>query len=133
MENDMKLTHILVLASVAMTAPTTSYAQIAGSTLLGVSYGEMRALTTGWSATRTILGQPVFNENNERVGKVDDLIVSSDKQVTYAIVNAGGFLAVAKHDIAVPVSSFQLVDGKLVLAGATKDALKQLPPFEYAN
>jgi sporulation protein YlmC with PRC-barrel domain len=129
----MKLTHLLMLASVVMTAPAASYAQVAGSTLLGVSYGELRAVTTGWSATRTILGQPVFNENSEKVGKVDDLIVSSDKQVTYAIVNAGGFLAVAKHDIAVPVSSFQLVDGKLVLAGATKDALKQLPPFEYLN
>jgi hypothetical protein len=26
-----------------------------------------------------------------------------------------------------------LIDHKLVLAGATKDALKASPPFEYAN
>ena len=128
----MKTIHILMLAGLAL-APTLSQAQVAGTTLLGVSYGEMRAVTMGWSAKRNILGHPVFNDNNERVGTVDDLIVASDKQVTYAIINAGGFLAVTKHDIAVPVSSFQSVDGRLVLAGATKDALKAMPAFEYAN
>jgi hypothetical protein len=49
------------------------------------------------------------------------------------IVNAGGFLTVAKHDVAVPVSKLKLVDGKLVLPGATRDALKDVPPFEYAR
>jgi hypothetical protein len=66
------------------------------------------------------------------VGTLDDVIVTPDKSVSYAIVNAGGFLAVAKHDIAVP-SHFKLVDNKLVLPGATKDALEASPPFEYAN
>ena len=36
-----------------------------------------------------------------------------------------------KHDVAIPVSKFKLVDNKLVLAGATKDVLKASPPFEY--
>jgi len=31
------------------------------------------------------------------------------------------------------VSSLKLVGDKLVLAGASKDALKASPPFEYAN
>ena len=70
---------------------------------------------------------------NERIGSVDDIIVTFDKSVSYAIVNAGGFLAVTKHDVAVPVSKLKLVDGKLVLPGATRDALKDVPPFEYAN
>jgi len=39
-----------------------------------------------------------------RVGFVDDLIVGGDTAVTYAIVNAGGFVGLAKHDVAVPVS-----------------------------
>jgi hypothetical protein len=68
-----------------------------------------------------------------RIGSVDDIIVTFDKSVSYAIVNAGGFLAVAKHDVAVPVSKLKLVDGKLVLPGATRDALKDVPPFEYAR
>lgn len=107
-------------------------AQVAGSTLLGVAYAEMRDVTEGWSAKRQLLGQPIYNENNEKVGSVDDLIVSPSKAVSYAIIGAGGFLGVAKHDVAVPVNQFTQKDGKFILAGATKDALKALPPFEYA-
>jgi sporulation protein YlmC with PRC-barrel domain len=129
----MKPIRILMLAGIALTAPALSHAQVAGSTVIGVSVAELRDVTLGWSAKRQILGQAVYNDNNERVGSIDDIIVRGDKSVTYAIVNAGGFLAVAKHDVAVPVSQLKLVDNKLVLAGATKDALKASPPFEYAK
>jgi hypothetical protein len=50
-----------------------------------------------------------------------------------SLANAGGFLGLAKHDIAVPVSKFKLVEGKLVLPGATKEALKASPEFQYAQ
>jgi sporulation protein YlmC with PRC-barrel domain len=126
-----KPTRILLLASITFAAPAIAQAQVAGSTVLGVSVAELRDVTLGWSAKRTILGQSVYNDQNERVGSVDDIIVAPDKAVSYAIINAGGFLALAKHDVAVPVSKLKLVDNKLVLAGATKDALKASPPFEY--
>ena len=129
----MKSTHILILASIALTAPAISHAQVAGSTLLGVSVAEMRNVTLGWSAKRKVLGAPVFNDQNQRIGKVDDIIIAPDKAVSYAIINAGGFLHVTKHDVAVPVSQLNLIEGKLVLAGATRDALKDSPEFEYAQ
>jgi sporulation protein YlmC with PRC-barrel domain len=129
----MKPIHVLMLAGIALTAPAVSHAQVAGSTLLGVSVAELRDVTLGWSAKRQILGQAVYNDKDERVGSIDDIIVTGDKAVTYAIVNAGSFLAVAKHDIAVPVSQLKLVDNKLVLDGATRDALKASPKFEYAK
>ena len=113
----MKPIRILMLASIAFAAPAISYAQVAGTTLLGVSVAEMKDVALGWSAKRTILGQPVY----------------PDKAISYAIVNAGGFLGLAKHDVAVPVSKFKLVEGKLVLPGATKEALKASPEFQYAQ
>ena len=129
----MKATHLIVLGALAITAPAISQAQMAGSTFLGSTYTEVRDIALGWSAKRQIFGSPVFNDLNERIGSVDDIIVTFDKSVSYAIVNAGGFLAMTKHDVAVPVSQLKLVDGKLVLPGATKAALKEVPPFEYAN
>jgi hypothetical protein len=129
----MKTTHLIVLAALAASAPSISHAQVAGSTLLGSSYAEVRDIALGWSAKRQIFGSPVYNDLNERIGSVDDVVVTFDKSVSYVIVNAGGFLAVVKHDVAVPVSKLKLVDGKLVLPGATRDALKDVPPFEYAN
>ena len=97
------------------------------------SSAEMREVAKGWSVKRTILGQHVYNDKNERVGSVDDLIVTPDKAISYAIVNAGGFLGLAKHNVAIPVSQFKLVDKKLVLPGATKEALKASPEFQYAQ
>jgi sporulation protein YlmC with PRC-barrel domain len=129
----MKSIHILMFASIALTAPTISHAQVAGSTLVGVTVTEMRDISKGWSAKRQILGQPVYNDKDDRVGSIDDIIVAPDKAVSYAIINAGGFLGLTKHDVAVSVSQLKLVDNKLVLAGATKEALRASPPFEYAR
>ena len=129
----MKHATILMLASIALITPTIAQAQVAGSTPLGVSVAELRDVTLGWSAKRQVLGQPVYNDKRERIGAVDDLIIAPDKSVSYAIIGAGGFLGVGKHDVAIPVSQLRQVDGKFTLAGATKDALKAMPPFEYAR
>jgi sporulation protein YlmC with PRC-barrel domain len=125
--------YILMLASIALTAPAVSHAQVAGSTIVGVTVTEMRDVAVGWSAKRKILGQPVFNDKNERVGAIDDIIITPDNSISYVIISVGGFLGLAKHRVAVPVSQLKLAEKKLVLSGATKDALKAAPPFEYAK
>jgi sporulation protein YlmC with PRC-barrel domain len=92
---------------------------------------ELREVTNGRSAKQSILDQPVYNEKGERVGWVDDIIVTPDKAVSYAIINAGGFLGLIKHNVAIPVSQFKFVDNKYVLPGATQDALKAMPEFQF--
>ena len=129
----MKFVHFVMVAGVVLSASVVSRAQVAGSTLLGVTYGELRDITLGWSAKRQILGRPVYNGQDERVGTIDDIIVTTDKSVSYAIVNAGGFVTMAKHNVAVPVSQFKLNGDKLLLPDATREALKAAPEFEYAN
>jgi sporulation protein YlmC with PRC-barrel domain len=133
MESGMKPFPILMLAGIALTAPAISHAQVAGSTVIGVSVEETREVSKGWSAKRQILGQEVHNDDKQRIGSIDDMIIAPDKAVSYVIINAGGFLGLTKHDVAVPVSQLKLVDNKLVLAGATKDALKASPAFEYSK
>ena len=130
-----KVLTAIAAASVLLTGATTSISQqVVGSTQLGVAVAELRDVTTGWSAKRQVLGKTVFNDGGDRIGKVDDIIVAPDKAVSYAIIGAGGFLGVGRHDVAIPVSQIkQQSDGKFILAGATKDALKTMPPFEYAN
>jgi sporulation protein YlmC with PRC-barrel domain len=107
--------------------------QVVGSTQLGVAITELRDITVGWSVKRQILGQPVYNDKGEAIGKADDIIIAPDKAVSYAIIGAGGFLGVGKHDVAIPVSQLKQSDGKFVLAGATKEVIKAMPPFEYAR
>jgi sporulation protein YlmC with PRC-barrel domain len=123
---------IMMGISVLLLLPIVTPAQVAGSTLLGVAAAEMREVTFGWSAKRQVLGRAVFNDKNEPIGKIDDIIIAPDKAVSYAIIGAGGFLGVERHDVAIPVSQIKLRDGKLVLPGASKEALEATPNFEYA-
>ena len=129
----MKPMQFLMLAAFVLISPTISHAQVAGSTPLGVTVTELQAVVKGWSVKRTVLGQAVYNDKDEKVGSVDDIIITPDKAVSYAIIGTGGFLGLAKHDVAIPVSQLKLVDKKLVLPGATKEALKAIPEFQYAQ
>ena len=129
----MKPMQFLMLAAFVLISPTISHAQVAGSTPLGVTVTELQAVVKGWSVKRTVLGQAVYNDKDEKVGSVDDIIITPDKAVSFAIIGTGGFLGLAKHDVAIPVSQFKLVDKKLVLPGATKEALKAIPEFQYAQ
>jgi sporulation protein YlmC with PRC-barrel domain len=108
-------------------------AQVAGSAVVAISVEEMKVVALGWSAKKKILGKAVYNDKNEKIGVVDDLIITPDKSVSYAIIGAGGFLGMGKHDVAVPVGQFKEDQGKILLPGATKDALKAMPKFEYAK
>src|SRR5262249_2918611 len=108
-------------------------AQVAGSAPLGRAGAGMGGVAAGWSAKKQILRQPVYNEQTQKVGIIDDLIVAPDTTVSFVIIGAGGFVGVGRHDVAIPVSQLKQQDGKFILAGATKEAIKALPKFEYAK
>jgi sporulation protein YlmC with PRC-barrel domain len=108
-------------------------AQVAGSSRLGVAVEELKVVALGWSVKKQVLGKTVYNENNQKVGRIDDLIIAPDSAVSFAIIGAGGFAGVGRHDVAIPVQQIKLQDDKFVLPGATKEAIKALPKFEYAK
>lgn len=123
---------VWLLAS-SLGLPLNAHAQVAGAQPLGVSVQESAAIVTGWSVRKSIMDKPVFNEKGERVGVIHDIIVAPDRSVSFAIIAANQFLGVSHHDVAIPVEQLDFNNGKLVLAGATKDAIKALPEFQYAK
>ena len=112
-------------AAFAVTPP------VAGT--IGVTVEDSKIIAKGWSVRNTILGMDVYNDVNEKVGTIEDIIVTPDKAVSYAIIGAGGFLGLAKRSVAIPIAQFTIKDNRIVLAGATKEAFKALPPFKYAD
>ena len=74
-------------------------AQVAGSSTFGVNVEAMNAVAIGWSAKKKILGKPVYNDKNEKIGMVDDLIVTTETSLSYGIIGASEFL----DDVAIPV------------------------------
>jgi sporulation protein YlmC with PRC-barrel domain len=126
------------LASAQAPAQSTAqpHAPVAGRAPLGVTVVEMEAVIVGWSAKRDLFDKTVVNDKNEKIGKVDDLIISPGKEgntpaASFAIIGVGGFLGIGKRDVAIPTEQLKLQNKQLVLPGATKDALKAMPPFVY--
>ena len=57
----MKIKPLIAALSLATmaTLPSLSYAQVAGSTTLGVSATEITQIASGWSVKKSILGKTV--------------------------------------------------------------------------
>lgn len=110
----------------------TREAPIAGAVPLGITVEATAAVIKGWRASK-LVGASVYNDQNQRIGKIDDMIVSPDGKVSVAVIDVGGFLGLGKHRVAIPVDQFSDINAKkLVLPNATKEALKALPEFTYA-
>ena len=124
---------VLVSGALAMSSSFAD-AQVGGSSKLGVAVEDVKLVAVGWSVRKDIIGKTVYNESDERLGTIEDLIVAPDSAVSFAIVGAGGFAGVGRHDVAIPVQQIQVMDdGRFVLPGATRDTIKALPRFEYAK
>lgn len=125
--------HNAVLAAVIVTGSLSAHAQIAGTQPLSVTVQQSQALLEGWSVKKSVLGKAVYNDNNQKIGTIRDLVVAPDGSLSAAILAAGGFIGVATHDIAVPVSALEVRDGNFFLPGATKEAVNATPAFQYSK
>ena len=100
---------------------------------MGISVIESTQIAAGWSVKKTLMGKNIYNDAGQKVGEVEDLIISPDKKLSYVIVGAGGFLGAGRHDVAFPVAQIEDKAGKLVMTGATKEMVKNMPQFTYAT
>ena len=128
----MKKTITVVSAALASMVLLSGPAAAQGATqTVEVAKVDVQKLSAGYRASK-VIGSSVLNDANEAIGKIDDLLVSTDGKAPYAVLSIGGFLAMDSHLIVVPYDSLNLIDNKIVLPGGTKDSLKMLPEFKYA-
>jgi hypothetical protein len=129
----MKRTITVVGAALASMVVLSGLAGAQGTTqTVEVAKVDVQKLSAGYRASK-VIGSSVLNDANEAIGKIDDLLVSTDGKAPYAVLSIGGFLGMDTHLIVVPYDSLNLVDNKIVLPGGTKDTLKMLPEFKYAS
>jgi sporulation protein YlmC with PRC-barrel domain len=126
--SSVALATLAVVAALCSAGPAAGH--LRGST---TNVTESTTFAPGWSVKKTLMGKLIYNDAGVKVGKVEDLIVSPDKNVSYVIVGAGGFVGIDRHDVAIAVSQIQDKAGKLLLPGATPATIKALPEFTYAT
>ena len=110
----------LLLVIGAFLAFGPAAAQVAPQTV-ELAKVNVQKLAAGYRASK-VIGSSVTNDANETIGKIDDLLVSSDGKDPYAVLSIGGFHGVGSHLVAVPYDSLKFVDKKFVLPGGTKEA-----------
>jgi hypothetical protein len=93
---------------------------------------DVRKLAAGYRASK-VIGSSVVNDANETIGKIDDLLVSSNGKQPYAVLSVGGFLGMGTRLVVVPYDTLKFADNKVILPGGTKEGLKMLPEFKHAT
>ena len=116
--------------ALAQGAPTAA----AGEPQLAVA--TVRA-TSGYRASK-LIGAAIYNDQNQQIGTVDDLILNQkDNTVALAVISVGGFLGIGSKLVAVPYEQLRYdpsgKDARVVMPGATKDSLNTMPNFTYSG
>ena len=82
------------------------------------------------------IGRSVYSSEDpesDKIGDVNDLIISDDGGITHAVVGVGGFLGIGEKDVAVPFDELQVVeqDGDIrLIYSATKEQLEAAEQFD---
>lgn len=79
-----------------------------------------------------VIGMNLMNQQDEKVGSVEDLIVDlNDRRVVAVIISSGGFLGIANELSVVPPSALQVnTEGKAFTGNFTKEQLTNAPRFQ---
>ena len=83
-----------------------------------------------------LVGANVYNNQNETVGEIEDLVIDNGKTVSGLVVGVGGFLGMGESYVVLDPSTVVLnqQDGKWrAYVDTTKDNLKNAPKFTYTK
>jgi len=83
-----------------------------------------------------LIGADVKNTANEKIGDVDEVLVTTDGKVNAVIVSVGGFLGLGDRKVVMPWEQLRFSsEGSqlVVMTNATKESLKTLPEYQDPN
>ena len=70
---------------------------------------EKMALKGNWRASK-LMGLDVYNEANEKLGDINELILDKNGKVNAVVIGVGGFLGMGEHDIAVSMDKLKFME-----------------------
>lgn len=120
-------------ANPATDAGRGTAAGVAAGAATGAMTVDAAALRSGRRASK-VIGATVYNESNESIGEVDDIMIPASGGAPVAVISVGGFLGIGSKLVAVPYDRLQMGGqggNRWMMNGATKDSLTSLPTFAY--
>ncbi|MGU3454162.1 MULTISPECIES: PRC-barrel domain-containing protein [Methylobacterium] len=135
----------LSVPALAQTTPTTTAPGTAmpASSDMGMKMADTATVKLKYVTVKPadvmsskLVGTTVYNNKNENVGEVEDLVIENGKTVTGVVVSVGGFLGMGESYVVLDPSTLSISDkdGKwAVHADTDKDTLKNAPKFTYSK
>ena len=71
-----------------------------------------------WRASK-VVGLNVYNDNNQNVGSINDLLMDKNGNIKAVVLGVGGFLGVGEHLVAVPLDKIKFVNEPVAYTGAS--------------
>lgn len=73
------------------------------------SAGIQQNLKGNWRASK-LVGLSVYNDANENLGSISEILVDNTGKINAVVIGVGGFLGVGQHDIAVSFDKLKWVN-----------------------
>jgi sporulation protein YlmC with PRC-barrel domain len=70
-----------------------------------------------WRASK-LVGLSVYNDKNESVGSINDLLTDKSGNIKAVVIGVGGFLGVGEHLVAIPFDKVKFVNEPIAYTGA---------------
>ena len=71
-----------------------------------------------WRASK-LVGLSVYNDGNESLGSINDLLADKSGNIKAVVIGVGGFLGVGEHLVAIPFDKIKFVDQPVASTGAS--------------
>ena len=78
---------------------------------------DTSSLKGNWRTSKMV-GLNVYNDNNESLGSINDLLTDKSGDIKAVVIGVGGFLGVGEHLVAVPLDKVKFVDEPIAYTGA---------------
>lgn len=106
----------------ALIAGGAAFAQTATTPAPGASSSAPATqanLKGNWRASK-LVGVAVYNEANEKLGDISELLLDNTGKINAVVIGIGGFLGVGQHDIAVSFDQLKWVNEPIRTASSDR-------------
>jgi hypothetical protein len=74
-----------------------------------------------WRASK-LIGVNVYNQQNEKIGDINEILMTPDGKVAGVILGVGGFLGMGEHDVLVKLEQLKFVNEPMRTSATTQPA-----------
>jgi sporulation protein YlmC with PRC-barrel domain len=106
-----------LLASVAF-AQSPSATTDSATTAAPAAASDTSSFKGNWRASK-LVGLNVYNDSNESLGSINDLLTDKSGNIKGVVIGVGGFLGVGEHLVAVAFDKVKFVDDPIAYTGAS--------------